>query len=150
MAENTVYSKNEPSIHIGRSNLTILVEKLIKQGIITIHVSKENLVGQILKYASPYSLSNRAVVASNKKIEEKVEKITVTTKDTAVLFSSMLFKVRRQFKHRGINLITSTSKEWATLKQVASNAEDFVEDFDIPIREGFIEYCTIGLKLMRV
>ena len=67
MAENTVYSKNEPSIHIGRSNLTILVEKLIKQGVITIHVSKENLVGQILKYASPYSLSNRAVVASNKK-----------------------------------------------------------------------------------
>lgn len=150
MAENTAYSKNEPSIHIGRSNLTILVEKLIKQGVITIHVSKENLVGQILKYASPYSLSNRAVVASNKKIEEKVEKITVTTKDTAVLFSSMLFKVRRQFKHRGINLITSTSKEWATLKQVASNAEDFVEDFDIPIREGFIEYCTIGIKLMKV
>lgn len=90
MEENTVSSRNEPSIHIRKSNLLLVVEKLQKQGVITINTNKENLVDQLLKFASPYSISNRAVVVSNKKIQEKVEKVTLTSKDSAVLFASIL------------------------------------------------------------
>ena len=69
MEENTVSSRNEPSIHIRKSNLLLVVEKLQKQGVITINTNKENLVDQLLKFASPYSISIRAVLVSNKKIQ---------------------------------------------------------------------------------
>ena len=148
MEESMTPTRKEPSIHIGKEKLLLVVEKLIKQGVITIKTNKENLASQILKLASPYSLSNRAVVMSTKKIEEKAEKLTKVSKDKAVLFSSILYKVRRQFKHKGITLVTSTSKEWSTLKQIADNAQDFVEDFELNQREGYIEYCTLAIKNM--
>lgn len=78
MAENTAYSKNEPSIHIGRSNLTILVEKLIKQGVITIHVSKENFELVVIQF-NCYHLFHSfkaTIITNNTKPDIKIAKGT--------------------------------------------------------------------------
>lgn len=102
-----------------------------------------------MKFSSPYSISTRALVNTNKSIEEKINRVTVVKKDVAVLFSNILFQVRRSLKHRGITLITSTSRDWLQLKKVADNAESFSDDFELEYREGFQIYCRIGIKMMK-
>ena len=137
----------EPSIHITISNLKILIKEYD-----TALTDKEleGLVKFIALKGKTRSLSHRSSLeVSNKRVEKKLNNtLKFSSKSDSLLFASTLIKIRTKMKHRGINLIKESSKDWEFIRQASELAYNFCKDFELDKREGFKIYIEEALKMM--
>lgn len=141
--------KREPSVHITKEKLTLVLENLLESNNIVTRVSYEKLAYQFLLLSRPYSISNRTVNVTCDRLEKKVKKLLSSSTQDSDLFAKLLFYVRQSLKHKGIAPIRAGSKDWDSLKYITSQAINFCNDFNLSKQEGFKAYITIGLKKMR-
>lgn len=102
-----------------------------------------------MEKAKSYSVNSRGVRVSNDKLEKKVIKMKLAGRSNTAMFAQILLLVRRQMKHRGISLIRVGDNDWLNLKESCKLATEFCNEFQIPIKEGYRTYVTLGLKKMK-
>lgn len=131
-----------PSIHITEDRLRVILENLPD------FMLPENRAKAILIHARKVSCDNRAVTISNAKAKRDILKILKSDKGDTNLMSTILFSLRKQKKHKGIQRIKEGTTEWKQVKQLCALAIDFSNDFELKKREGFIVYLEMGFKRM--
>lgn len=144
--------KRSPSIHITVQQLEFIFDELQSRGFINItythNIKKSDIFQEVARIAALKPLVTRNLNVSNQKTAKKVIKATSTSKGDALTFSRLLIMIRKSLKHRGINLINQSSKEWSTLQQITSSATQFCNEFGLSITEGYKEYIQIGISKM--
>lgn len=133
----------DPSIHITQSRLVKIIDSLFKKSI-----KSEELARLIVKEARKYTLNNRKIDITNKKVEKKVTRVISSTNSDTELFSLLLLHYRRKLKHRGITQIKQNSRDWLTVKEIVTLANEFCETFSLEKREGYLEFIKIGISKM--
>lgn len=91
----------------------------------------------------------RSIVSSNEKTERKAEKIKLAGRSSTAVFAQLVLLTRRKLHHRGLTLIEAGSNEWFQLKEVCKLATDFCNEFQLPFKQGCIEYLRIGMGKMK-
>lgn len=130
--------KRDPSIHIKESDLIRIFNELgIKVPLPT-----------VLEYAHKYSVNIRSVSITNSRMEKKLEKITKSNIGDAYLVSDIIYSVRIKLGHRGVRKIKEGDAQWATCKNLANICNQFCEDFNYEVREGYIRYINLGITRM--
>ena len=128
----------DPSIHITRGTF----ERLLKDLEVPYFPTEAFFL-----MARKNSVDSRAVIASNKKTNKKLDKITLASHGDANLVADLLYATRIKLKQRGVRKITeSNSREWCYCKQLAGICNNFCNDFELETRAGFITYIEIGLS----
>jgi len=135
----------DPSIHVKLSDLEWAFDNVAVDG----SESTYEYCAMIMRLIKHKSCSNRGIRVDNKKMEEKATKVASATISDTDLFANLLLNTRRQLKHRGIQQIKPSSKDWLILKEVVELANEFCNAFELEKREGYIKYITIGLGKMR-
>jgi hypothetical protein len=135
--------KREPSIHITEKNLIKIFNELMPKGVDTV-----GLVKQILTQGRKYSLTKRNILVNSKKVEKKMDKLILSDLEQAQLFSQLLIMTRKKNKHRGVAIIKPGSKDWSSIKECTKLANDFCEEFELPQRQGYVEYINTAMKIM--
>lgn len=126
----------DPSIHITRSQFQEICDEL---GI-------ELPIGTIFAYAQRKAINSRNILVSNQQINKQINKILLADKGDAQLIADLLYAIRIKLKHKGVRKITpGMPREWVNCKKLAEICNTFCNDFQLPIREGFIKYIEIGL-----
>lgn len=148
----------EPSIHITRVNLVKLLKTYIDQdesNEVNWPGDYENLVeclaDFLLKNGSRYQLTLRkrlACAGMTPTALKKVEMASRSYKADAQLFSKVLVSLRKSKKHKGINIIKEGNKEWNIIKEVTALATGFCRDFELPLKEGYIEYIDTAMIVL--
>lgn len=141
-----------PSLHILESDLITLLEEIDDSfkdvGEHELYSFKE-VARRLCERGKSYTCNARGVYASNDKVEKKVIKMQLATRNDASIFAQLLLLIRRQMKHRGITLIQPGQAEWFNLKEICKLATEFCQEFQIGIKEGYKEYLKIGLGKMK-
>jgi hypothetical protein len=125
-----------PSIHIKESDLKFLIEKYGTD------------VKKIVKYAKNLSCNNRNALITNQQLEKKIERTLQVSPKDPVLFNNTLFAVRQGLRHRGFRKVEENSKDWLLVKDITSLANDFCETYNLSKKQGYKEYCQIGISKM--
>lgn len=135
----------EPSIHITRKHL----KKLLRE--YSPAFKKRNdlddLVNYLLKRGKIYQLSERKILESSKN-KKKLTQIKQSTTQDATLFASLLIDIRRKRKHKGVALIKQNTRDWTSVHEAARLATDFCNDFNIPQRQGYINYIETVIDVL--
>lgn len=130
--------KRDPSIHITRSQF----EELL--GILEIPYFPTD---SFFNLARKYSVDSRAVIASNKKITQQIDKITLASHGDANLVAEIIYATRIKLKQRGVRKITQANvRDWTVCKKLAEICNTFCQDFELDTRAGFITYIELGIK----
>lgn len=131
----------EPSLHI--------TEKSLKKVLLTcdLKLPVDILVKDILIRGRKYSLTKRNILVNNKKVEKVVNRLTLSDNEQASLFAQLLVMIRKQMKHRGLNIIKPGSKDWDKIKEATKLANDFCEEFNLDYNEGYKDYITMAFKV---
>lgn len=133
--------KREPSLHITKGNLERILSDILPEGVCITSISD-----MIFLNATPYSISSRTVVPSNKRVEKKIEKIVKGSRLDGDIFANLLYIIRKKLKHKGINQIKPGTKDWDTIKILSNKAIDFCNDFNLEKKTGFAKYIEIGIS----
>lgn len=137
----------DPSIHLKLSDLKLVISKIAPELSLS-NKQVKLLADAILVHGKHLSCSHRAI-QTNKKIEAKVDKMLMSSRDSAGQFSLMLSRLRKSIlKHRGIKHIRPSDKDWLVVKELAGLAGEFCKEFGLSIKQGFKEYITIALNKM--
>jgi hypothetical protein len=99
--------------------------------------------------AKTKSISSRSIHVSNDKLLKKIDKLKLSTRSDAGMFSMILTNVRRKMHHRGIEMIKPGEKNWLEIKEVCNLATEFCNEFGIDKKSGYREYCEIALRKMK-
>ena len=133
---------------IRRPSLTILHSDLLKV-VSDLWCNKEldkmtaqQITDEIIFKASDYPLV-RSVIVTNKSTSKKIQRASSNYVDH---FNRVLNAVRQSLGHKFSKLILNTDREYLILCEVAKDAESYCETFAMPISEGFIEFCEVGLS----
>ncbi len=139
--------KREPGIHINKSSLVLVLNKVLNEDFQS-GVNIKALADCILEEAKVYSLTHRQLNVDKAKLLKSSSRLVLSTRDSASSFASLLTLVRKQRRHKGINIIKPGSRDWLMIKEIAKLALDFCNDFDLEREEGFKEYINIALDKM--
>lgn len=139
--------KREPSIHISKKNLVRVLKDLFPNKS-PIEWEHEKLANEILVRSKQYSLTNRQLHVNNAKLLKSTSKVVLSTRDDAGVFAQLLNLIRKQRNHRGISLIKVGSQDWNMVKEIASLAIGFCNDFNFKREEGFKIYIGMALDKM--
>lgn len=129
-----------PSIHIRKDDLVKVIKKY---GEITI----DNL-DTIFMECKRYAVDTRSIQVDTVKLQQKVEKHTSSTMGDTNLVSDLIYALRVQLKHIGVQKIKQSDPQWSNLKDLVVVLNGFCETYDIPKREGYIAYLEIGFQMM--
>tara|TARA_R110002020_G_scaffold131482_1_gene293940 strand:+ start:3151 stop:3981 length:831 start_codon:yes stop_codon:yes gene_type:complete len=133
----------DPSIHIKESDLRKILEEGLEHKLFEVDVE------YILRKAIKHSCNNRSVTITNDKLDKKVQKILKSSSTDANTFNNILFMVRKKNKHFGFKkLEENNSRDWGVIKDSASLALDFSNEFGLDRKKGFIKYCEIAISKM--
>lgn len=135
----------DPSLHIKRSDLIKIIKDI---GYNKSKSDAERYVDLIMKKARLYTPHSRKFVSKTKKSDDKANKIVSVSIKDAELFSQILLHKRKSLKHRGISQIKTGSRDWLTLKNIVTLANEFCEVYNLNKREGYIEFINIGIERM--
>lgn len=139
--------KRTPSLHISKTDLVKVLKKIL-DGDNSIEFNPKSLATEILVRSKPYSITNRSISISNQYQERKINRVLKAGLQEAYLFNKLLSMIRKQRKHRGIQEIKESDRNWAMIKEVTALAVTFCNDFDLKPEEGFKEYINIALDRM--
>lgn len=140
----------EPSIHITKSKLTGIIEKLVMPMLPESHIFEiGDLVDEILYLAKEYSINTRTITISNDKMEKKAKALLSASRMDADTLAQLIYTIRKKMKHRGISRIQPGSKDWGMLKGITQDALGFCNEFGLTRRYGFLRYIEIGLSMMQ-
>lgn len=104
---------------------------------------------EILEAAKTYSIASRSIYASNKKLEDKANKIKLAGRSNTGVFAQLLLLTRRKMHHKGLHLIEPTMPEWVNLKETCKLATEFCNEFGLSLKAGYTEYLKIGVSKMK-
>jgi hypothetical protein len=139
--------KRQASLHITSINLSVVLEKLLSDKLPS-KTDFTKLANDILVNSKQYSITHRSLLVDKPKLLKSTNKLVLSTRDDAGVFAQLLVVVRRKKRHKGISLIKVGSREWSMVKEVASLAMDFCNDFGLKREEGFKIYIEMGLDKM--
>lgn len=129
-----------PSLHVTKSELIKIINHF---GNINI-----NNLDEVMKLSRRVSPEHRSLQVSNKKQAESSSKRLSSTVGDANLLADIIYSTRIQLKHLGVTKIKQTDTQWANVKELATIINDFCEAKELDIRDGYIKFISIGLKLI--
>ena len=134
--------KREPSLHITKSDLIGVLERLGYE-----HANK--VANQIFKVSKPWSIHTRTITVSNDRMEKKADKMLQSSRRDADLLASLIYARRQHLNHKGVTRIKPGSQAWPSVKEITGHALDFCNEFKIVNRRaGFIKYVDTALMKM--
>lgn len=136
-----------PSIHLTKDKLVLVLKKCLDKKQLG-KTSFEELASAILVQGKIYALTNRQLVVDKAKLLKSTSKVVLSTREDAGSFANLLMLIRRQRKHRGINMIKVGTNEWNMIKEVAALATNFCNDFQLNREEGYKIYINSALDKM--
>ena len=132
----------DPSIHVKQSDIVKALKNLGLAGTMDIE--------GLMKGLRKSSCTNRSVTITNDKLDKKVAKILKTSNSDATFFNNILFMVRKKARHFGFKkLEEGNSRDWGIIKETASLALDFSNEFGLDRKKGFTKYSEIALSKMQ-
>lgn len=137
-----------PSIHVSETKLLQELTKLCSKYNLSSYQLKtlaEDLIGACKKH----SLSHRSLSISNDKLLRQSKKIVSSEISNASLFAELLYLHRQKLKHVGVLRVKPGQKDWLEIKDLTSLADQFVAEFNLEIRAGYISYLTLGMQKMK-
>jgi len=137
----------EPSIHITKTILITLLDKITENGVI-FNPDSNILANTLLDIAKKYSINTRVLILGRKKARDKVVKVVEGNKPNALLFQKYLILIRQKLKHRGIQEVKPGSKDWTVLLEVTALADKFTSEFGLTPKEGYVKFTDIGMSKM--
>lgn len=141
-------NRREPSIHI---TITKFKQELIR--ICTKHnISKQHielLVDDVAIACKQYSLTHRSISISNDKLLRQSKKITSSQISNANLMAELLLLSRQKAQHVGIVRVAPGSAGWAEIKDLTNLADQFIQEFNLEVRNGYLTYLKIGMGKMQ-
>ena len=138
--------KREPSIHITQGNLVLILKEVLVD---YPKLDKKTLAITIGKASRKYTCTHRSIITNTNKVVKDTERLKSSGNIDVFEFQTMLNKVRKSFRHVGIQTIKLGAKDWLILKEVASNALEFCNTFELNKKEGFVIYCKLGIVDMQ-
>lgn len=132
-----------PSIHIREQDLACVLYEVLKRN------DTDIIARKVLEKAKSFSIPSRSISVTNDKLDKKVNKLKLAGRSDTAIFAQLLLLLRRKLKHRGITLIQPGDADWLNLKEGCKLATDFCNEFQIQIKEGYKEYISIGLSMMK-
>jgi len=133
-----------PSIHIDEKHLREILDDLLDLD----DKKLTTLVKSIVTEARKYTCNTRNLLVSTQKQARRVEKITNNPKEHTLLFVKALHLERKSRKHRGITITKPGSREWLMAKDVSLLADDFCNEYNLTLKEGYKRFCNLLLTLM--
>ena len=136
--------KRNPSLHIRKSDLILVLESMG-------FYDSEKIAIDLLRKSRPYSIKNRQFILSKKITQKKITRHQVTSSPIIQKINLIIEDQRRKAGHKFIRSISRDSKSYTTLGQVACDAEEFADTFQLFDRSDedlYKKYITIGLQLI--
>lgn len=132
----------DPALHIRRSDLRNILKGLGMD---------HGRVDEIFREARPHQIRTRSIMQASTKERAKRAKVTQAKCPlTTERFSRILYAERVRHKHTTITPIRQGDSSWSVLNEVARDAYEFGEQFDIsPRDEAYRQYVNIGLDMMK-
>lgn len=128
-----------PSLHITLENL-----KSVLSPYVTLKDSDWN---SILGESFKLRIKNRTILLSNKKATiDRIQK-KLNTEGNVEVFNGILSTVRSLLGHR-FSPILKNSRDYEQLKEISNLADEFNQVFNLSQREGYLDFCKIGIELM--
>ena len=140
--------KRDPTIHVKKSDLrTIVLE--YHGGMMPDHVAKE-FVDEVFRLARPYQIRHRSIVGGTTAQRTKTAKrANAACPLSPERMGRILNSERIRQNHMTITTIRKGDSAWTTLMELARDAYDFGELFDImPRDEAYRQYVELGLQLI--
>jgi len=138
----------DPSIHITKTQLHKILSDSGYEWV-NIGVDLDYLVRIVLRSGKKHTLTHRALLVSSDRVEKKVKNALKSSNSDASKMASLIYKIRKSKKHRGIMLINQGHRDWVNIKSMAKDAINFCNEFEIEDKvQGFMAYITIGLNKM--
>ena len=130
----------DPSIHIRRSHLLIVLENIG----VKITIAEAN---DLLLCARPYSIRNRVFVTTKAKGKRKSDRAVGADSASLDRFNAVYMGVMLSNNIKVIP-ITKTSPQHLTLKEVCWQSLEFCKLFQLGEEEGFKLYVELGVRLL--
>ncbi len=131
----------DPSIHIKRSDLLALLKEA---GVLF----PDELVADMMVKASKIKLHNRVIIVAKSKARAKIAR-TTTTDDGIVQQFNRIYDSTLKNHHIKAAVIRRGSTAYLTMKEVATNANEFAKAYKIKsLEESFKIYVGIGIVLL--
>lgn len=122
-----------PALHIKRSDLIKLLP--------------DKQADDLLFKAVKYSIRNRVFITVKSSSKKKLDRILEVETFLVDQFNRVYMGIMVEKNMRTLT-IHKNSKMYLTLKEVAAQAKEFCDLFQIPLEEGFKEYVRLGVKLL--
>jgi len=131
----------DPAIHIKRSDLLRICKK---EGI----TFPDDFVNSLFAQSVKHKLHNRVIITTKAGASAKVARTTSTRDDIVAQFNRVYSSAMSEH-HINTAAIRKGTRPYLTMKEVATSAVNFAEEFDIKsIEEAFKYYLDLGIKLL--
>lgn len=107
------------------------------------------LCKQVVISARGLALSHRKITVTNDKLKRDANRVSASSRSNTSLFCKLLVIIRKQHKHRGIQVPKAGTPEFLMHKEVTKLATEFCNEFGIKIEEGYKEYIKLALPKMK-
>ena len=135
-------------MHVSQDRFTLVLKQMLDKHDIRVQ-DVEALANDLIIACAPFALTHRSISVTSQKLLNKTERVKATGLKDAALFAHILTLQRRKLKHRGITTIKPGTPDWITLKTVAASADQFVQEFGLKQKEGYIAYIEVALTKMK-
>lgn len=137
----------EPSLHISESNLAKLISMILRDDP---KILPKDLAKQLLLLGRKHALSGRKLLATNEKQRKAASRVSNSSLEDAMMMAKIIHQIRRQLKHRGIDIPKVGSVEFNSIKETTKNATEFQSLFlpDENIHSAFKTYIETSLGIM--
>lgn len=132
--------QRDPSIHIRRSSLSEILE-----GIIDVK-NIEPIVDEIFRQARPHAIQNRILTKPNVQTKKKAARTVSVDKTLAQEFHG-IYQQENMANQIKTAAITPSDSKYLTLKEVAKQADEFCQMFNLSRDQGFRVYVRIAITL---
>jgi hypothetical protein len=138
--------KRDPSIHIKLSDFEDILLKVLP---FTLPKDIPGIARAILKLSRPHAVNTRMISVTTERLEKKVNKILTSTTKDADLMARMIYAARIRAKHRGVQQIKPSTRDWGMVKEIANLANAFCMDFNMGKKEGYLRYIELAAQKMK-
>jgi len=138
----------DPSIHMCRSDLIRILEKerVIQRILDREFLFAQDIVSVLLTHYKD-NIKDRIILTALAKTRKKLER-TVLAEENIVEDFNKVYNAAMLANNIKTLPIKKSDPHYLTLKEIAKQAYDFCQLFDLPLEAGFNLYVDIGIKLL--